>query len=219
VMGAIVLRELRVIGRRGALSAAMCVHVALLTGYLLAWGNGNGMPVAGALTVYDQTLMVDVILLAILLPWIAARCVAAERGDDLVMLSMVTAIPPSRVVVARALAATASLILVIASGLPTLILAGRISAVRMSLVAEYELALFSLAFVSSATALTWRHVCHSRVIGWFAAALSTAAVVSAARMAPSLVIAPVLTAAALCAMGLLALRADVSLRYLAERSE
>jgi hypothetical protein len=38
-------------------------------------------------------------------------------------------------------------------------------------------------------------------------------------MAPSLVIAPVLTAAALCAMGLLALRADVSLRYLAERSE
>jgi hypothetical protein len=218
-MGAIVLRELRVIGRRGALSAAMCVHVALLTGYLLAWGNGNGMPVAGALTVYDQTLMVDVILLAILLPWIAARCVAAERGDDLVMLSMVTAIPPSRVVVARALAATASLILVIASGLPTLILAGRISAVRMSLVAEYELALFSLAFVSSATALTWRHVCHSRVIGWFAAALSTAAVVSAARMAPSLVIAPVLTAAALCAMGLLALRADVSLRYLAERSE
>jgi len=218
-MGAIVLRELRVIGRRGALSAAMCVHVALLTGYLLAWGNGNGMPVAGALTVYDQTLMVDVILLAILLPWIAARCVAVERGDDLVMLSMVTAIPPSRVVVARALAATTSLILVIASGLPTLILAGRISAVRMSLVAEYELALFSLAFVSSATALTWRHVCHSRVIGWFAAALSTAAVVSAARMAPSLVIAPVLTAAALCAMGLLALRADVSLRYLAERSE
>jgi hypothetical protein len=218
-MGAIVLRELRVIGRRGALSAAMCVHVALLTGYLLAWGNGNGIPVAGALTVYDQTLMVDVILLAILLPWIAARCVAVERGDDLVMLSMVTAIPPSRVVVARALAATASLILVIASGLPTLILAGRISAVRMSLVAEYELALFSLAFVSSATALTWRHVCHSRVIGWFAAALSTAAVVSAARMAPSLVIAPVLTAAALCAMGLLALRADVSLRYLAERSE
>jgi hypothetical protein len=218
-MGAMVLRELRVIGRRGALSAAMCVHVALLTGYLLAWGNGNGIPVAGALTVYDQTLMVDVILLAILLPWIAARCVAAERGDDLVMLSMVTAIPPSRVVVARALAATTSLILVIASGLPTLILAGRISAVRMSLVAEYELALFSLAFVSSATALTWRHVCHSRVIGWFAAALSTAAVVSAARMAPSLVIAPVLTAAALCAMGLLALRADVSLRYLAERSE
>jgi len=218
-MGAIVLRELRVIGRRGALSAAMCVHVALLTGYLLAWGNGNGTPVAGALTVYDQTLMVDVILLAILLPWIAARCVAAERGDDLVMLSMVTAIPPSRGIVARALAATTSLILVIASGLPTLILAGRISAVRMSLVAEYELALFSLAFVSSATALTWRHVCHSRVIGWFAAALSTAAVVSAARMAPSLVIAPVLTAAAFCAMGLLALRADVSLRYLAERSE
>ena len=218
-MGAMVLRELRVIGRRGALSAAMCVHVALLTGYLLAWGNGNGIPVAGALTVYDQTLMVDVILLAILLPWIAARCVAVERGDDLVMLSMVTAIPPSRVVVARALAATTSLILVIASGLPTLILAGRISAVRMSLVAEYELALFSLAFVSSATALTWRHVCHSRVIGWFAAALSTAAVVSAARMAPSLVIAPVLTAAALCAMGLLALRADVSRRYLAERSE
>jgi len=218
-MGAMVLRELRVIGRRGALSAAMCVHVALLTGYLLAWGNGNGIPVAGALTVYDQMLNVDVILLAILLPWIAARCVAAERGDDLVMLSMVTAIPPSRVIVARALAATTSLILVIASGLPTLILAGRISAVRMSLVAECELALFSLAFVSSATALTWRHVCHSRVIGWFAAALSTAAVVSAARMAPSLVIAPVLTAAALCAMGLLALRADVSLRYLAERSE
>ena len=214
-----VLRELRVIGRRGALSAAMCVHVALLTLYLLAWGNGNGIPVAGALTTYDQTLMIDVILLVILLPWVAARCVAGERGDDLVLLSMITAIPPSRVVVARALAVTTSLILVVASGLPTLILAGRISAVRMSLVAEYEFALFSLAFVSSATALTWRHVCHSRVIGWFAAALSTAAVVSAARMAPSLVIAPLVIAAALCAIGLLALRADVSLRYLAERSE
>ena len=218
-MGAMVLRELHVIGRRGALSAAMCVHVALLTGYLLAWGNGNGVPVAGALTVYDQTLMVEVILLTILLPWIAARCVAAERGDDLVLLSMVTAIPPSRVVIARALAITSALVLVVAGGLPTLIVAGRISAVRLSLIAEYELALFSVAFVSSATALTWRHVCRSRVIGWFAAALSTAAVVSAARVAPSLVIAPVVTVAALCAMGLLALRADVSLRYLAERSE
>ncbi len=218
-MGAMVLRELHVIGRRGALSAAICVHVTLLTGYLLAWGNGNGIPVAGALTVYDQTLVVEAILLTILLPWIAARCVAAERGDDLVVLSVVTAIPPSRVVLARALAVITALVLVIASGLPTLILAGRIAAVRMSLVAEYEFALFSLAFVSSATALTWRHACPGRVIGWFAAALSTAAVVSAARMSPSLVIAPVVTAAALCAMGLLALRADVSLRYLAERSE
>ena len=219
MMGAMALRELHVIGRRGALSAAICVHVALLTGYLLAWGNGNGSPVARALTVYGQTLMVDVILLTVLLPWIAARCVAAERGNDLVLLSVVTAIPPSHVVVARALAVTTSLILVIASGLPTLILAGRISAVRMSLVAEHEFALFSLAFVSSATALTWRHVCRSRVIGWFAATLSTAAVVSSASTAPWLVIAPAVTAAALCTMGLLALRADVSLRYLAERSE
>ncbi len=218
-MGAMVLRELHVIGRRGALSAAICVHVTLLAGYLLAWGDASGIPVASALNVYGQTLMVEVVLLAILLPWTAARCVASERGDDLVLISVVTAIPPSRIVLARALAVTTGLVMVVASGLPTLILAARISAVRMSLVAEYEFALLSLAFVSSAAALTWRHVCHGRVIGWFAAALSTAAVVSAARMAPSLVIAPVVTAASLCAIGLLALRADVSLRYLEERSE
>lgn len=219
MMGAIILRELHVIGRRGALSAVICVHVTLLVGYLLAWGDASGIPVASALNIYEQTLMVEVVLLAILLPWTAARCVAAERGDDLVRLSVVTAIPPSRIVVARALAVTTGLVMVVASGLPTLILAARISAVRMSLVTEYEFALLSLALLSSATALTWRHVCHSRVVGWFAAALSTAAVVSAARMAPSIVIAPVVTAASLCAMGLLALRADVSLRYLAERSE
>jgi hypothetical protein len=111
--------------------------------------------------------MAEVVLLTIL-PW-AARCVAAERGDDLVMLSMVTAIPPSRVVFARAVAVTIALILVTTSGLPALILAGRISAIRMLKVTEYEFALLSLACVSSATALIWRHVCHSRVIGWFAA--------------------------------------------------
>ena len=218
-MGAMVLRELHVIGRRGALSAAICVHVALLSGYLLAWGNGNETLVIGALTVYDQTLMAEVVLLTILLPWIVARCVAAERGDDLVMLSMVTAIPPSRVILARAIAVTTALILVIASGLPALILAGRVSAITMLKVAEYEFALLSLAFVSSATALIWRHLCHNRVAGWFAATLSTAVVVSTARMAPLLVFAPIVTTAALGAMGLLALRADVSLRYLAERSE
>lgn len=218
-MGTFVLRELHVIGRRGALSAAICVHVALLTGYLLGWATGNGTSAVGTLTVYEQTLIVEVSLLTILLPWIASRCVAAERGDDLVMLSMVTAIPPSRLMLARGLAVTFALVLVIASGLPTLILAGRISAVRMSMIVAYELGLFSLAFVSCAAALTWRHVCASRVIGWFAAALSTAAVVSSVWTAPSLVIAPAMTAAALCAIGLLALRADVSLRYLSERSE
>jgi hypothetical protein len=214
-----VLRELRVIGRRGALSVAICVHVTLLAGYLLAWGNASGRPVASALNVYEQTLMVEVVLLAILLPWVAARCAASERGDDLVRLSVATAIPPSRIVLARAFAVATGLVMVVASGLPTLILAARISAIGMALVAEYEFALLSLAFLSSAAALTWRHVCHGRVLGWFAAALSTAAVVSAARMAPPLVIAPVMTAASLCAMGLLALRADVSLRYLEERSE
>jgi hypothetical protein len=214
-----VVRELHVIGRRGALSAAICVHATLLTGYLLAWGDTSGIPVASALNVYEQTLIVEVVLLAILLPWTAARCVASERGDDLVRLSVITAIPPSRIVLARALAVTTGLVMVVASGLPTLIVAARISAVRMSLVAEYEVALLSLAFVSSAAALTWRHVCHGRVVGWLAAALSTAAVVNAARIAPSLVVAPVVTAAALCAMGVLALRADVSLRYLEERSE
>jgi hypothetical protein len=213
------LREMHVIGRRGAFSAAICVHVTLLAGYLLAWGDAGGISVASGLNVYEQTLMAEVVLLAILLPWTAARCVAAERGDDLVLLSVITAVPPSRVVLARSLAITTALVMVVASGLPILILAGRISAVRMLLVAEYEMALLSLACVSSATVLTWRHVCHSRVVGWLAAALSTAAVVSAARMAPSLVIAPIMTAASLCAMGLLALRADVSLRYLAERSE
>lgn len=218
-MGALIVREVDVMARRPAFAAAIAVHVGVLALFVLGWGDGVGVSLLPGFSFYEQLRLVQAALLALLLPWTAARCMAQERGDDLVLLSALTAIRPSRLLAARAGAVLAGLILVVASGIPIALIAQRMSASGTPRLIRDEGVMISIAMMAWACVLWARHRSPHALRGWLGAALSTVAAVAAARMAiPSAVLA----AGALAVTGggavlLLVARADVALRYLSER--
>ena len=218
-MGVILLRELDVMARRTPFVAAVIVHVGLLTLFILGWGNGTGVPLLPDFSFYEQTRLVQAGLLALVLPWAAARCAARERGDDLVLLSVLTGVAPSRLIAARACAGLAGLVLIVTSGLPIALVAQRMSAVDISRVIRDEAVMISIAMTAWWCVL-WARYLTARVLrGWLGATALTVAVMAATGLAVS---SPVLAAGMLAATGgaavlLLMVRADVSLRYLAEQ--
>ena len=127
-MRAVVLREALVAARRPALVSAAIVTATLLALLPVVWGV-RGIPTFGGISLYDQQFRLEWILALVLLPWTAARVIASERGDDLVGLSALTAVQPSRLLLARLLAATIALVAVIAGALPVVISAQQMSAV------------------------------------------------------------------------------------------
>src|ERR1044072_8501480 len=129
-MRAFLLREALVAARGPALVAMGIVCAALLAFFPAAWGV-RGMPTLDGTSPYDQLFRLEWILVLLLLPWTAARIVANERADDLVMLSAITAIPPSRVLLARLLSITAALMLVVAAALPAAVAAQQMSGVPL----------------------------------------------------------------------------------------
>jgi hypothetical protein len=218
-MGVVFTRELDVMARRTPFVAAVIVHVGLLALFILGWGNGRGVPLLPDLSFYDQTRVLQAGLLALLLPWTAARCAAPERANDLVLLSALTGLAPSRLLAARACAGLAGLVLIVASGLPIALIAQRMSAVEISRLVRDEAVMISLALMAWACVLWARHLSASALRGWLGAAILTIALMAATGLAvPSAVLAAgifiVLGGAAVL---LLIARADVSLRYLAEQ--
>lgn len=216
-MGTMIVRELDTIARCRALAAAISVHAAVLIAFALAWGDGRGLSSLSTATFYDQAQAVEALLLLVLLPWTAARCVAVERGDDLVLLSAVTGVRPSRLILARAVAVIAALWVVVLSGLPVLFMALRISAATWPHAAVGETELLALTFVACGALLVSRHVCHDRTRGWMVAAIATGVLGVLVRLSSPLGTAALLTACGAAAVWLLAIRADTSLRYLSEQ--
>lgn len=217
-MGTVIAREFDVMARQGPFVAAIAVHAGLLALFVLGWGDGRGVSLLPGLSFYEQTRLVQAGLLAVLLPWTAARCVAPERGNDLVLLSALTAFAPSRLIAARACAVLAGLVLIIATGLPIALLAQRMSAVDTSRLIRDEGIMISIGMVAWACVLWARYLSAGALRGWLGAALLTVAVIAAGRMAaPSALLA----AGAFAVMGgaavlLLMARTDISLRYLSE---
>jgi hypothetical protein len=218
-MGPVITRELDVMARRTPFVAAVIVHAGLLGLFVLGWGDGRGVPLLPDLSFYEQTRLVQAGLLALLLPWTAARCAAPERGNELVLLSALTGFAPSRLIAARACAGLAGLVLIVASGLPIALMTQRMSAVDTSRLIRDEAVLMAIAMMAWACVLWSRHLTARALRGWLGAAVLTVAVMAAAGLAVS---SAVLAAGVLAAIGgaavlLLLARADVSLRYLAEQ--
>ena len=113
-------------------------------------------------------------LALVLLPWTAARVIATERGDDFVGLSAVTAIPPSRVLLARLLAAAVALGLVVAGAVP--VGHQRPTDVRDSRhrdsIAD-QLALLTFALPVAVVTVWWMQLAADRLLGWLGAAATT----------------------------------------------
>lgn len=212
-MTAMLARELDTIARCRALGVAIVLHATLLIAFALAWGNGRGVS-AGF---HDQAQAVEALMLSLLLPWTAARCMAAERGDDLVLLSAATGIRPSGIVLARAAAVVLALGVVVLSGLPVLVMAARISGAPASAAAIGETAHLALASVACGAVLVCRHRWSARATGWLVATIATALLAIACRLLSPLAAAALLTTCGVGAVWILAVRADTSLRYLAEQ--
>jgi hypothetical protein len=158
------LRELTAVARSAALPASIAVHVSVATAFLLLWGGG--MPVLAGANVYEQLLLIQRALLAVLLPWTAIRCGAATRGDDLVMLAAVTATSPSRVLLAQWAGRFAALAAVVVVGLPPAIVAQQASALPLMRIASDVLPLLGLCAMASLV-VSWSMLAfRSRVTAW-----------------------------------------------------
>ncbi len=217
-MRGLLSRELDAIAGTGAFVVALAGHATLLSAFVFAWGDGSGLPIFPDRTFYQQLRLVQAAALCVLLPWTAARCAAAERGNELVMLAALTALKPSRVIAARALALIVGLGLVTLGGAPVALIGLRMSAGDASRFVRDEAALLALAAITCGIVIAWRHLIRDRVLGWVAATVSTiGAAVIVRVLFPSVAVAATLLATAGTALIIvLLLRADTSFRYLSE---
>jgi hypothetical protein len=169
-MGAAIRRELTLVGRSAALTAAVVAHTVLLTLFLVVWGEAGGLPFTPSVAFYDQFRGLELMSLALVLPWAVARCVALERGDDIVILAAVAGIPVSRFIGAKLLAGCGVAALVVLSALPPAVIAQQISALPWRRGAADTAAL--VVFGMAAAAITRACVQASgSMSGWLAAVL------------------------------------------------
>jgi hypothetical protein len=218
-MRALVLREALVAARRPALVTMVIVCAGLLALFPIAWGV-RGIPTLDGASLYDQQFRLEWMLVLLLSPWTAARVIADERADDLVILSAVTALPPSRVLLARLLATTAALTLVVGGALPVVISAQQMSGTSLSRLIVDQLALVAFALPVAVVTVWWMQIAANRLLGWLGSAVTTVLLVLLARLAVATMDQAVIVLAvgAAAAAAILVNRADLWWRYLAERA-
>jgi hypothetical protein len=216
-MRALVVRDLIVIGRRPALAIVMSTYVALLAGFVFAWEDA--IPIGGP-NLYELARLLQWGLLAVCLTWTAARCPPLDRGDDLVMASALTALRPSSIIVAKAIALSAALAMVTIAGLPVAIIAQQIAAVPASHVLRDLVSLLGLALLVSAVTLSWTVLVGGRLAAWLGASGSVGVLLALSwRWRPlGLGLGPVSALVGLTLVVIVAAWSDRSPWYLADRN-
>ena len=216
-MRAVVTRELIVIAKRPALTAVTCTHVGLLTAFVLMWSHG--VPLLRGTNVYEQQHLVQWWLLALLLPWAAARCSAPERGNALTLMCALTARRPSSVVIAKSSSLVAVLALIVFAGFPAVVVAQQMAAISVSGPLCDLLSLMGLAVLVSATTVTWLLAVRDRLGACVGATVSSGLVLLVLSRLPLAGIPLGLTLALVGAAIVIVVArwSDGSLRYLLER--
>lgn len=215
-MRAMLIRDLIIGLRTRALSMVILAHAALLTAFIVLWGGG--VPMMPGDNVYEQQRLVQTGLLTFLLPWAAVRCSAAERGDAVVAVSAMTAIKPSRIVIAQAIAHFVLLTVIVLCGLPLMLVAQQMAPVPLRQPLVDSLSALGLAAVAAAAATWWTLAVSDRLGAWLAATATTiAAMTVISGSIPRAALAACLLALSAAATLACAIRADGSLRYLSER--
>jgi len=171
-------RELVVVARRSVLIAAVGMYVALVAGFTLVWGLK--LPMLTGVRFYDVLRIYHGGLLAIVMPWIAARCQAADSGDRIVMLSALTSRRPSSILFAKILSLAGVLTLVVIAGAPATIVAAKMSAMPVSVVFRDLASACSLSLLASAVTVAWTVGASDVMVTWIGAAATTLAVFAAA---------------------------------------
>ena len=213
---AMFVRDLTIGMRTRAFAMALAVHAALLATFIVLWDGG--VPMLPGANVYQQQRLVQMIALVCLLPWAACRCAPTERGDDMVLLSAMTAERPSRIVIAQFAALVVLLAAIVLCGLPLMLVARDLAAQPLARVMADVVPVLALATVASSASLCWTLGHPDRLVAWLGATGSTAGsfalltvVLPAGATAPGLLLLSVVAAAAAAS------RSNISLHYLSER--
>lgn len=214
-MRALAVRDLMVIARRPAFFLAMCVHAALLAGFIVVWGHG--MPHMPGRNAYEQQRLVQWLTLGVLLPWTAARCLPREDRSDVALLALLTAVRPSRVLLARMCAGFVALGVLVASGLPAVVLAQQVAGLPMLHVLQGFGSMLSLVALASSASVLCGAVWSDQLTAWLAATGASVGLLLAAVLLVPPGITPWLFWVVASIAALMVMRdADVSMRHLPE---
>ena len=216
MMGALLMRDATIGVRTIAFGTALVAHGTLLYAFLLLWSGGVPLLPGGDL--YEQQRLVQLVVLACLLPWAATRLGPAEHGDDVVVLAVTTAARPSRIMLARGIALVVLLAIVVLVGFPMMLVAAQIAAVPLRTALMGLFPAFGVAAVAAASALMWSLEGPHRLAVWLGATASTLLVVMTTIAAlPGWAGGPGLFLISLGAAFATAARADATRLHLLER--
>ena len=211
---ALVWRALLAAARSPAVWAAVAAQIALLSLYLLVWGDG--LPLVGARPVLDQFATTQWVFLGFALPWAAIRSGAAGGPDAIARTAALGAVRPSSVVASGIVALALLLLTISLAGLPFALLAGQISAVPASGLWRSQLPLFALSLCVAPVAAACILIVTNRLLAW---TITTAGTLALMTLAPSGVAGAVALVTAGALVSAFAVRgADRRFWYLSEQA-
>jgi len=197
-LGALIWREIVAVTRAPAYWVSAVLYAAALTAFVIVWGDG--IPVVGARSSWEQFTMFQQVLLAVLLPWTSARCGTSSRRE-LTLIGVLTARSPSQILLAQCAALALSLFALALSALPVIALMQQIAAPSLAVVAQDMVPAAALALLVAVVTVTVAAVIEAPIRVWSVAGTLTmiAAVIGPSRPAAApFVFAAIVVAGWLC---------------------
>lgn len=176
---ALAWRQLLLATRLPAVWTAAACYVAMLTVYVFVWGNG--IPLVGARTPFEQFTTAQTVVLLAVLPWVAARCGPVHYRALVERLTMLAACPPATVITGTALGLAAVAAAVAVTGLPLAMLSQQIGNGPAADLAVAQVRVAALSACAATTTLAAVALSGSRIGGWL---IGTGATVLVSWLAP-----------------------------------
>lgn len=179
---------------------------AMLVLFVLSWGDGAGAAAWVDVSFYEQVRWLEAGALLWVLPWITARALPRVDAADEVRLSALTGAPPSRLLLARVLAAAVPGALAVLGAAPVAIIAQRMSGGPLARVVLHDAALLAVVALSVAMAAWTSRIATSPVAQWgagVAVLAGLAAIVTVAALPPQAVAAACVLVAAAGTLGVM----------------
>jgi hypothetical protein len=158
--------------RGPAFWAAAVFYLSSLALFVVIWGDG--VPIAGSGSTWEQFLRVKLALLAVVLPWTAVRSIG-RTDRELTLLSLATATSPSRLVVATVVALCISLLGLALLALPLVLIMQQVTTVPMAAVIASLVPLAGLASLVAVLATVCGMLMGDSIAAWMAATIGTIA--------------------------------------------
>jgi hypothetical protein len=169
---ALIWHELSLVLRAPAYWAAASVYLSALALFVVIWGDG--VPIAGSGTPWEQFLRVKLVLLTLVLPWTAVRTIG-RTDRELTLLSLATATSPSRLVISTVVALSLSLFGLALLALPFTLLMRQVTTVPMETVITTLVSLAGLSSLVAVLAAACGMLMGDSITAWMATTVGTIA--------------------------------------------